>query len=332
MTPKRKPKPAAHPGRRGARARSLGAMLAALALLVAPPVVLVQAVGNPLAKLPRSLTEVQQWWDQSYLPVGAVVGVLALVLWLLWLQYVWALLWELLVAGPRAARGRIGRQAPGVPRFTRSIVTSLVSGVMSAGLVASTTGPALAPLVSAVLPSASPVASLVAEAMGAAPETPAAAPLAPIAGQPRHYQVGADDSLWRLAGQDDAMLKRILELNEDQIRTPVDLRPGMVLRLPEGLDVPLSSPVPGTASAPLGGGAAHHHVVERGDNLWKLTEAQLVADGTADPSNAHIVNQLGRVIEANTPPIVDPDLIHPGQVVVLPPIGGAAADPAPAGR
>ncbi len=319
-------------GRRGARARfrSLGAALMALALLVAPPLVLVQGVGNPVAELPRSLSEVQQWWDQRYLPVGAVMGVLTLVLWLLWFQYVWALLWELFVAGPRSARGRVGRPAPGVPRFTRSLVTSLVSGVMSAGLVASTAGPALAPLVSAMVPSANPVASLVAGAMGmAAPETPAAAPVAPVAGQPRLYQVQADDSLWRLAGQDDAMLKRILELNEDQIRTPVDLRPGMVLRLPDSLDAPVRAPVPGPAPAvSAGGGGAQEHVVERGDNLWELTEAQLVATGTPDPTNAQIVDQLGVVIDANTPPIVDPDLIYPGQVVVLPPSGGGAA-PAP---
>lgn len=313
-------------GRRGVRARfrSLGAALTALALLVAPPLVLVQGVGNPLAELPGSLAEVQQWWDQRYLPVGAVMGVLTLVLWLLWFQYVWALLWEVFVAGPRSARGQVGRQAPGVPRFTRSLVTSLVSGVMSAGLVASTAGPALAPLVSAMVPSANPVASLVAGALGvAAPDTPAAAPLAPVAGQPRLYQVQADDSLWRLAGQDDAMLKRILELNEDQIRTPVDLRPGMVLRLPDSLDAPLRAP----AAAPTvsAGGGAQERVVERGDNLWELTEAQLVATGTPDPTNAQIVDQLGVVIDANTPPIVDPDLIYPGQVVVLPPIGGGAA-------
>ncbi len=300
----------------------------ALALLVVPPLVLVQGVGNPLAELPRSLDEVQQWWDQRYLPVGAVMGALTLVLWLLWFQYVWALLWEVFVAGPRSARGRVGRQAPGVPRFTRSLVTSLVSGVMSAGLVATTAGPALAPLVSAVVPSPNPVASLVAGAVGmTASDTAAAAPMAPVAGQPRLYQVQAEDSLWRLAGQDDAMLKRILELNEDQIRTPVDLRPGMVLRLPDGLDAPVGAPdLSPTPAVPT---AAGEHVVERGDNLWELTEAQLVATGTPDPTNAQIVDQLGVVIEANTPPIVDPDLIYPGQVVVLPPIAGAAA-PAPA--
>ncbi len=331
MTARKEAKPTPRrAGRRGARARfrSLAAALLALALLVVPPLVLVQGVGNPLAEMPRSLAEVQQWWDQRYLPVGAVMGVLTLVLWLLWFQYVWALLWEVFVAGPRSARGRVGRQAPGVPRFTRSLVTSLVSGVMSAGLVASTAGPALAPRVSAMVPSANPVASLVAGVVGvSAPDTPAAAPMAPVAGQPRLYQVQADDSLWRLSGQDDAMLKRILELNEDQIRTPVDLRPGMVLRLPDSLDAPLQAPV----AAPMvsaGGGGAQEHVVARGDNLWELTEAQLVATGTPDPTNAQIVDQLGVVIDANTPPIVDPDLIYPGQVVVLPPIGGAvAADP-----
>ncbi|MEZ5406974.1 MAG: LysM peptidoglycan-binding domain-containing protein [Acidimicrobiales bacterium] len=316
-------------GRLGLRARlrSVGAAVVALALLIGPPLVLVWGVGNPLADMPHSLGEVQQWWDQRYLPADAVMGALTLVLWLLWTQYVWALLWEVFVAGPRAARGRVGRQAPGVPRFTRSLVTSLVSGVMSAGLVASTAGPALTPLVSAVMPSAGPVASLVAEAMGATSPTPAAAPMAPIAGQPHLYQVQATDSLWRLAGQDDAMLKRILELNEDQIRTPVDLRPGMVLRLPDGLDTPAPAPGPGGPIPSVGGGQPH--VVERGDNLWELTEAQLAATGTQDPTNAQIVDQLERVVDANTPPIVDPDLIYPGQVVVLPPVGGQVAEQIP---
>ena len=181
---------------------------------------------------------------------------------------------------------------------------------------------------SAIVPAPGPVASLVAEAVGVAPDAPVAAPAAPVIGQPRLYQVQANDSLWRLAGQDDAMLKRILELNEDQIRTPVDLRPGMILRLPEGADVPQGAPSPpGSAVQPAAG--PRERVVERGDNLWELTEAQLVAAGTPDPSNAQIVDQLGRVIELNTPPIVDPDLIYPGQVVLLPPVGSATVAPLP---
>lgn len=57
-------------------------------------------------------------------------------------------------------------------------------------------------------------------------------------------------------------------------------------------------------------------VVERGDHLWKISERHL---GPATP-DLQVAPYWREVIEVNTPTLRsgDPDLIYPGEVVVLP--------------
>jgi nucleoid-associated protein YgaU len=62
-------------------------------------------------------------------------------------------------------------------------------------------------------------------------------------------------------------------------------------------------------------------VVVRGDSFWSIAADALVDAGTPDPSDAAVDGYWRRLIDANRTRLVDPDnpdLIYPGQSVVLP--------------
>jgi hypothetical protein len=69
--------------------------------------------------------------------------------------------------------------------------------------------------------------------------------------------------------------------------------------------------------------AAGDVIVEPGDSLWSLAEAELVAVHGGAPSDREVADYWRQVVEANRSRLVDPtnaDLIYPGQVMVLPPL------------
>ncbi len=62
------------------------------------------------------------------------------------------------------------------------------------------------------------------------------------------------------------------------------------------------------------------HVVVRGEHLWSIAEARLRAVGRTEPlGDADIAPYWARLVEANRPHLRsgDPDLIHPGEVIVF---------------
>lgn len=64
--------------------------------------------------------------------------------------------------------------------------------------------------------------------------------------------------------------------------------------------------------------------VEAGDHLWSISERALSAHRGRDVSDIEIAPYWRDVIEANTSLLVDPDnpdLLYPGQVLTLPPLG-----------
>ena len=69
--------------------------------------------------------------------------------------------------------------------------------------------------------------------------------------------------------------------------------------------------------------AGDSHVVRSGDNLWDIARARLAAAGP-DPSPADVAAYWIEVIAANQDALQsgDPDLIYPGEIVVLPPLTG----------
>lgn len=65
-------------------------------------------------------------------------------------------------------------------------------------------------------------------------------------------------------------------------------------------------------------------VVEAGDHLWKISESRLDDILRRRPTDAEVSPYWREVIDVNRATLRsgDPDLIYPGEVVVLPPMDG----------
>ena len=71
---------------------------------------------------------------------------------------------------------------------------------------------------------------------------------------------------------------------------------------------------------------ASRAVVAEGDTLWTIAEDHL-AEGSGEPTTPEVAAYLDQVVDANLGQLEsgDPDLIEPGETIILPPV------PAPAG-
>ena len=113
--------------------------------------------------------------------------------------------------------------------------------------------------------------------------------------QPRTYVVEPGDTLFGIAAEqlgDGNRWPQIFALNRDQIGNPDLIFPGQVLTLP---DESSSGPVPRV------------HTVQRGDTLSKIARREL-GDG----------NRWPEIFELNRSIINNPNVIFPGQVLLLP--------------
>lgn len=84
-----------------------------------------------------------------------------------------------------------------------------------------------------------------------------------------------------------------------------------------------SDPAVAPATAPAASDQAQVHVVAPGEHLWAIAARQVAAArgvGTDALTDADVAPQWRRIVAANTPRLRsgDPDLIHPGETVVLP--------------
>ena len=79
---------------------------------------------------------------------------------------------------------------------------------------------------------------------------------------------------------------------------------------------PMEPPLPTEAS----------HIVAKGDNLWTIAAAHLATAGESPTSSKLLGEYWRRVIEHNQATLRsgDPNLIYPGEVIALPPVGDAS--------
>jgi LysM domain len=147
---------------------------------------------------------------------------------------------------------------------------------------------------------------------------------------PQTEQVASGDNLWSIArdhlakapggGSDEptnsevaAYWTQVKEANQDRLRDPDLIKPGQMVVLP-----PIAPPPAGSASKT---GRETHEVVE-GDNLWSIARDHLAkapGGGSDEPTNSEVAAYWTQVKEANQDRLRDPDLIKPGQAIVLPP-------------
>ncbi len=308
--------------RRSVHALAGAATLAVLAVGV--PVALVALVGWPLPRATPDWGRVSTAISQGDIPADVVVDALAVVVWVIWAQLTWALIWELTVNVPRIERGQRPATAPLVAAPVGTGMGRLVALVLSVTIATTT------PTVAGALTAPTPVVAHVDPAPApdtdtATPPPPAPAP-APTEGVSACWAVTPDDTLWRIAETalgDGSRTAEILELNTDLLRSARDLTAGQLVRLPPDAAIPTDRTPTPTAPPEDGGGflAETEIVIAPGDNLWDLSEERLdTAHGQPAPNPA-IAGYVADVIDANADVVEDPDLIYPGERFTFPAIG-----------
>ena len=296
--------------------RAVAALLAVSTAALGVPVLLVSLVGNPYPD--GGLTEVELVSDST------VLGLLAVLGWLLWAQLMLSILWEI----PAARRRAPSTPNPLAGRTQQRWARVLVNAVLLVGTT-SGLGVGAAPHAAFVadahaegpLTGASPTAAGHGEAgPGPRPATSREdpAPAGPTASSARSatpptVRVAVGDSLWDLAERhlgSGERWREIADLNRGRAFDGVvftgggdPIRPGWVLRLPADA----------TRSAATADGLATPAAVEvqPGDTLWEIADARY-GEATRWPriyaSNRRVIGD-------------DPDLIRPGQVLRLPDVG-----------
>jgi DNA-binding SARP family transcriptional activator/nucleoid-associated protein YgaU len=343
--------------RSSAVARGLISLIATAALIVCIPIGLAVLVGWPL---PTSIP------DGDSLTVAMntgitdefIVNALAVVTWLAWAQLTLALLVEAFAA----VRGRPPRDlpfAPGLQAAAARLVAGIVMLVAPLQPARAVAAPAEPVVVVTPVEVADPVIDLrapVATALIVPPRPAMASALG--ASTPgasgRTVTVERHDSYWAIAERelgDGLRWREVQALNVGRTMTDGHvigvgdelLRAGWVLQVPADGPVGAEAPEPAISEAAslevVAPDPASEVVVEPGDNLWDLSEERLADDLDREPTDSKTEPYWREVMTANHDRLVDPSnpgLIHPGQVLVLPPTGHAdaptveAAEPAPA--
>ncbi len=317
--------------------RGVISLLATLALLLGVPLLLTTWVGWPLPTTMPSLDALEQA-ARSGISDEVVVKTLAVIAWIAWAQLVLALLVETVAV----ARGRQAIHLPVLPGF-QVTAARLVGGIL---MIASTVQPARAYAAPLPIPA---VAEATVEAsaemttvhsflhgfgrgdvsppsLRTDPGTAVASADHPTVTVQRH------DSYWAIAERtlgDGLRWREILDLNVG--RTLPDgttitagddtLHTGWVLVLPADASGDAASDVPPQTTETADISTV---TVERGDNLWTISEDRLQVDLRREATDAEIVPYWREVIDANQGRYVqpgNPNLILPGQVLVLPPTG-----------
>lgn len=320
--------------------RGVASLLATLALLVGVPLLLVMRVGWPLPTSIPSLDALEQA-ARSGISDQVVVNTLAVIAWIAWAQLTLALI----VESVAVARGGPAIHLPVLPGFqvtAARLVTGILMIVSTVQPVRANAAPPPLPVVAevsvqtAAVPTVAAIVSNFSDGTGSSLVAPSAAgPTAPDV-QPT-VTVQRHDSYWAIAERtlgDGLRWKEIRDLNVG--RTLPDgttiaagddaLRNGWVLLLPAdatGDGTIAAAAIPPAPQVADTSGLSTV-TVEPGDNLWTISEDRLEADLGRDPTDFEVAPYWRDVIDANQDRYVEPgnpNLIIPGQVLVLPPTG-----------
>lgn len=323
--------------------RGLISLIATAALLVGVPIGLAVLIGWPL---PTSVPDGESLSRAMNTGITDefIVNALAVIAWLAWAQLTLALLIESIAA----LRGRQPRDlplAPGLQAAAARLVAGIVMLVAPLQPARAVAAPAHPVAVVAPIEVAEPVIDLRFSGptvnLTSPQPTVASAPDASVPGTAgRTVTVERHDSYWAIAERelgDGLRWREVQVLNVGRTMTDGHvigigdelLRAGWTLDLPA--DGPTGAEAPEPASLPT----ATDVVVEPGDNLWDISEDRLADDLDREPTDPETAPYWRDVMTANHERFVDPtnpSLIHPGQVLVLPPTGHAVAptvEPAP---
>lgn len=337
--------------KRSLRAKAAISWLLLAIVVVGVPTLLVWVIGNPFPTTMPSWTTISRDIGQQNIPESLVVNTIALLIWGVWAQMTWAFVWELVVAGPRVAKGIRTRSAPLVAGPLASLATRIVSAGLAAGVVTS---------------SQSSLPQRIIVAPDVAVSTPSEVVSSEVNSDERvsdeqTWLVQPGDSLWSISGEDQSVAAQIVALNSS-ISSPLDVVAGISLRVPTSVPVPddrlvaLEAAVDSDSMTSVQGehsqrlvnrehdvrrstpslddsaktdesetGAENYQAsteatVVPGDTIWGLAEDRLVVTEES-VTDRDVLNYVDEVVAENPEVQDNPDLIHPGQVIVLPSVG-----------
>ncbi|HQZ33339.1 MAG TPA: LysM peptidoglycan-binding domain-containing protein [Ilumatobacteraceae bacterium] len=312
------------------RTRIVLAWIGLVILVVGVPVLLSRIAGWPLPTSVPSWSRVSTAVQQGDIPADVVIKVIAVCVWLIWAQFVWAIAWEFVVNVPRSSRGRRPVKPPLVASGVGSLAGRFVAVLLSVGLTVAIPSPVVA------LSAPSATVNTIAHH-----STPVFMERAtrPTPTAPASWRVADGDSVWAIAEHalgDGSRSAEILELNP-ALRSARDLRVGQTLALPVDAIIPADRQSPeviveeviDSGSTPVLALPEDLYMpstvitIEAGDTLWDLSDQRLADAGDANVTGSEIVGYLNDVIASNPDVIEDPSLIFPGEQFAFPQIGEA---------
>lgn len=300
--------------------KAFGALAALLAVVIGPPVALAVFIGNPWPAEGFSLS--------APLTDSALIGLLAVIVWVLWAQLVGCIVVEAVAALSGDRIQLPSGFALGIQQqLARRLVTAVVVAVVPAGAVLGGGGGAAQAAAPVSAPATGPVVVSGVQGdvdAGVSAEQDSAG-AAKVTAHSQTVPVVRLDSLWgiadRVLGDGDrwpeiAALNEGRTMNDGALFTSADqIRPGWELRVPA--DANLGGPKAGEGKA---GVVEHQVVVQPGDTLSEIALEEL-GDAQAYPS---IVEASAATEQPGGVHLVDPDVIDVGWTVTIP---GAAAVP-----
>ncbi|MDR7254959.1 nucleoid-associated protein YgaU [Nocardioides sp. BE266] len=287
----------------------LGALAALLVLLVGFPALLIAAVGNPWPD--GGLSEL------ALMSNSALMGLVVSLGWFVWAQLLLCTLWEIPPALRRETEGasRMPIAFGGQQRFMRMLVhTVLAIGVTSTTLLGSHAATAQA----AAAPPLQPVTQ-VAHQTPVATETPAAE--TPVKANPNTHRAEAElprividkgDTMWGLAEThlgDGFRWQEIAGLNKGRV-----MADGRVFNNPRNIEVGWELLLPADATNVPGNSPETEHTVAPTETL-----SGIALETTGDADNWPALYEANQDVIGS-----DPNVILPGQELVLPGTGGTA--------
>lgn len=305
-------------------ARGATALTVSLALLIGLPLALVAVVGSPLPTTAPSVDLIRTHLTDGDLPDLFVIKLLALTVWILWVQLAIALI----VEARAAIAGRASRRAPLLPGI-QLLAAKLVTW---ATLVLTAIAPARPVIAAPLAPIeiTAPFAGIPTEpafagahgiaSAGTLDEPPVMSPTASFT-----YRTVRGDSWWSIAEERLGDGLRWADIRDSNLaRTMPDgttiTRSTDTVRAGWQLNLPADATPPETASDSESNDNAAV-TVEPGDHFWAIAEEQLTTAWRRQPTDTEIAPYWAELVSANTDRLLppgDPNLIYPGQQFVVP--------------
>ena len=118
--------------------RAAAGLITLIGVVVGVPLILMRTAGWPLPSSMPALDDVTTRIQQGNIDADVVINTLAVIVWIAWAQFIWAVLWETAVNLPRLGSGRRWRPPPLVLSPVGDGVARLFSVILAVGVMSTT--------------------------------------------------------------------------------------------------------------------------------------------------------------------------------------------------